>query len=36
MGKRLSQLNQIEQINKEDYLLIDGEEYLESKKIRFK
>ena len=36
MGKRLSQLNQVEQISPEDYLLIDGEEYLESKKIKFK
>ena len=36
MGKRLSQLSQIYQLAKEDYLLIDGEDYLESKKIQFK
>lgn len=36
MGKRLSQLSQIYQLDKEDYLLIDGEGYLESKKIQFK
>ena len=36
MGKRLSQLSQIYQLAKEDYLLIDGEDYLESKKIALK
>ena len=36
MGKRLSQLNQVDRIEKEDYLLVDGEEYLESKKIALK
>ena len=38
MGKRLSQLNQIERnnINQEDYLLIDGDGYLESKKTKLK
>ena len=38
MGKRLSQLTLIEGVNldKEDYLLIDGERYLESKKIKLK
>lgn len=33
MGKRLSQLNPVDRIEKEDYLLVDGEGYLESKKI---
>lgn len=35
MGKRLSQLTQVEEIGKEDYLLVDGvgDRYLESKKI---
>ena len=36
MGKRLSQLGQAEQVKKEDYLLVDGQNYLESKKIPFK
>ena len=39
MGRRLSQLNQIyqlDQLDREDYLLVDGEDYLESKKIQFK
>ena len=38
MGKRLSQLNQVEQVNREDYLLVDGEEqrYRESKKVKLK
>ena len=34
MGKRLSQLNEIEQTQIEDYLLVDGDDYLESKKIK--
>lgn len=36
MGKRLSQLNEVEQVSSTDYLLVDGEEYLESKKILIK
>jgi hypothetical protein len=36
MGKRLSQLNPIDLVNEEDYLLVDGEQYLESKKIKLK
>ena len=36
MGKRLSQLNEVEQVSNTDYLLVDGEEYLESKKILIK
>lgn len=36
MGKRLSQLNSIEPpfLGSEDYLLVDGDDYLESKKIK--
>ena len=36
MGKRLSQLNEVEQVSNTDYLLVDGEGYLESKKILIK
>ena len=36
MGKRLSQLNQIEQATREDYMLLDGENFLESKKVKLK
>ena len=38
MGKRLSQLNEIENKNltQDDYLLVDGEGYLESKKVKLK
>ena len=36
MGKRLSQLIQVDKAEKEDYLLVDGEEYSESKKIKIK
>lgn len=36
MGKRLSQLNQIEQATREDYMLLDGEDFLESKKVKLK
>lgn len=36
MGKRLSQLNEVEQVSSTDYLLVDGEGYLESKKILIK
>lgn len=36
MGKRLSQLNEVEQVSNTDYLLVDGGGYLESKKILIK
>lgn len=36
MGKRLFQLNGVGQVNKDDYLLVDGEGYLESKKVKLK
>lgn len=38
MAKRLRQLNQVAgtNITREDYLLVDGDEYLESKKIKLK
>lgn len=34
MGKRLFQLNEVGQVNEKDFLLIDGEGYLESKKVK--
>lgn len=36
MSKRLSQLNQIEQATPENYMLLDGENFLESKKVKLK
>lgn len=38
MGRRLSQLNDIDgtSLTEENYLLVDGDEYLESKKIKLK
>lgn len=36
MGRRLSQLNQIEQATPENYMLLDGENFLESKKVKLK
>lgn len=36
MGKRLSQLNLTQQVNDEDYLLIDGTSFSESKKIKIR
>ena len=36
MSKRLSQLNQIEQATPENYMLLDAENFLESKKIKLK
>ena len=36
MGKRLSQLNSVNTTNPEDYLLVDNNNFYESKKIKFK
>ena len=36
MGKRLTQLTRVTEVDKEDYLLVDGQNFLESKKVALK
>ena len=36
MGKKLSQLNSIDSVSGDEFLLVDGQNFLESKKIKIK